>query len=393
MATYSRKRRHNSNFNLTPLPPSRERQPLKPASHNKRPSDSSSSASKPPVKKKPHLTQMTIDLGGNPQRTCKECGMEYMPSNSEDAALHKMFHASVVGGVDVPAGFSKGAQRVWEGARRIPWVLGDGAGKAGRARGRTGGWRAELGVDAIFEVGGESDRAARRVAQRVLEIAEKELGAVEMGEEELWGQLVLKKTHPGREVHEEDVEEQKRKEFKPEAKLNQEDNGGLTRDPADADLRCDKHRVYLYIQQNKCVGLCLAERIRRGRAVLPAGSSLYTQPQRRTAIGTGLLPPPPSSPSASAAPTGEEPVTSRLSSTFQPAVLGISRMWVSHEFRGLGVASHLLHAVYESFSRKRVVRVNRDKVAFSQPTDAGTKLAKRWFGKDDGWLVYDSNCV
>ncbi|KAJ5110803.1 hypothetical protein N7532_001338 [Penicillium argentinense] len=39
--------------------------------------------------KQPALRQMQIDLGNEVRKTCATCGMEYIPSNTEDAALHK----------------------------------------------------------------------------------------------------------------------------------------------------------------------------------------------------------------------------------------------------------------------------------------------------------------
>ena len=54
----------------------------------------------PRKKKKERLIQMQLDLVGELRKKCKTCGMEYIPSNSEDATLHRKFHAMNVGGVD-----------------------------------------------------------------------------------------------------------------------------------------------------------------------------------------------------------------------------------------------------------------------------------------------------
>jgi N-acetyltransferase len=34
--------------------------------------------------------------------------------------------------------------------------------------------------------------------------------------------------------------------------------------------------------------------------------------------------------------------------------------------------------------------ITKDRVAFSQPTEVGAKLARKWTGKKYGWLVYSA---
>jgi N-acetyltransferase len=34
--------------------------------------------------------------------------------------------------------------------------------------------------------------------------------------------------------------------------------------------------------------------------------------------------------------------------------------------------------------------ITKDHVAFSQPTEVGAKLARKWTGKKYGWLVYSA---
>lgn len=83
-------------------------EPLWEKSHNVQP---------PPPSKKRRLTQMQLDLGGDVRKSCKVCGMDYIPSNVEDAALHRKFHAMNVGGIDLGKSFVENVKKnkVWAG--------------------------------------------------------------------------------------------------------------------------------------------------------------------------------------------------------------------------------------------------------------------------------------
>lgn len=59
-------------------------------------------ASKP---KQKTLVQLRLNLGQPSQKRCRTCGMEYTPSNTEDVALHKKFHAKGVDGVSLNRSF------------------------------------------------------------------------------------------------------------------------------------------------------------------------------------------------------------------------------------------------------------------------------------------------
>ena len=114
-----------------------------------------------PVKKARQLTQMQIDLGGEVQKTCKGCGMDYIPSNAEDAALHKEYHKINVGGIDL------GKASVKEIA--ILSTTDDGG---------------NLAV-----VDGRSSVVVKNKIGKVLEVVNKELGAIEIEESMLWGRM------------------------------------------------------------------------------------------------------------------------------------------------------------------------------------------------------------
>ncbi|KAK8243476.1 ESCO1/2 acetyl-transferase-domain-containing protein [Phyllosticta capitalensis] len=309
------------------------------------------------TKKQTRLTQLQLDLGTQPvQKTCATCGMAYVPSNAEDAALHKAFHAQNVGGVELGRGFVRGlaaAQRVWEGHEG----------------------------DCVVVVSRRDGAAAKNRVERVMEFVKTELGAVEIGQEELWGQVEVEAAAAP-------------------ASTNTPRNTSLPPFPSPAVAVADRYKAYLYIRGTKCVGLCLAERIssayRRGDVNRTSSSaSTSTKPK-----------PKPNAPSASLSTTNtavQTPTSSSSSPTNPPpttdpsplpAHLGISRIWTSSSHRRSGIASTLLSAAAQSFVYGS--RVERATVAFSQPTDMGARLAAWWVkgegekseGGDGGVLVY-----
>lgn len=75
-----------------------------------------------------------------------------------------------------------------------------------------------------------------------------------------------------------------------------------------------------------------------------------------------------------------------VSKASKPAILGVSRIWTSSSHRKHGVASTLLHAAKSNFLYG--MTISKEEMAFSQPTESGGKLARRWYGRDAGWLVY-----
>lgn len=149
--------------------------------------------------------------------------MEYIPSNTEDASLHKKFHAQNVGGVNFTKAFIERSRHnaVWEG--------GDGS--------------------FIAVVGRRDGVALRNKAAEVLRVVNTELAAVSVGEESLWSL----------------IQEGEDKEGKGEGR------GG-----------CDRFKVYLYIRGSKCVGACLAERIQEAFAVVDSTCSVPATPSAHT---------------------------------------------------------------------------------------------------------------
>jgi len=254
---------------------------------------------------------MTIDLGGPTQKKCKQCHMEYVPSNAADAKLHRTFHDARVGGLDVPRGLAGSARVVQKCARCRPGVR----------LGVTASRRESEADDVVVEIGRRDAQAARNAAARVLEVVEEELGAVRTGLEELWSQVSLEEG---------------------------------TADHVDTPRKVDRYKVYLYLQGHKCLGFCLVERIQRARPTLPC------------------------------APVDDSNL--ELGAERRPASMGVSRIWVTAEYRRAHVAQRLLDAARKSFVPG--LELGKDRVAFSQPTSSGARLARSWFGCEDGWLVY-----
>jgi N-acetyltransferase len=120
----------------------------------------------------------------------------------------------------------------------------------------------------------------------------------------------------------------------------------------------DRYKAFLYIRAHKCVGFLLAERIHEAFPVLPSASA--TAPLDSSSVSVGTAP--------------------------RKATMGISRIWTSSSARRAGVAVALLDCATAHFLYG--LSIAKEVVAFSQPTDSGGRLAKRWFGRENGWLVY-----
>lgn len=132
-------------------------------------------------------------------------------------------------------------------------------------------------------------------------------------------------------------------------------------------LWCDssgqRYAVFLYIRGDQCLGVCVSREISKARRVRASQSDLKVDAADRS--------------------TDKSIVASEEE---YPARLGISRIWTSKEVRRKGIAWTLLNTAISNFDF--AVSIPKQLVAFSQPTDSGARLARSWFAKDDGWLVY-----
>ena len=280
---------------------------------------------------------MRIDLGLEVHKSCKVCGMDYVASNEQDAAEHKRYHAVSVGGLELSGLWcdAGGMHKL----RNIAWS--DGC--------------AERVV--VFDKNASFQEKA--VARKVLHTVTMELSAVNIEDEELWGQKKLKDYDDVKGVVFKEVDKDK-------------DNGAGAVDVKEVEEEMQhlrkpgRFKMYLYLRERKCVGMCLVERIAKGHRILPAGDT-----------SSRVLSAPSQTPSSGSLTIEERP---------SPAVMGISRIWTPSSHRRQGIAKKLLDCAAISFMYG--MHVDKELIAFSQPTQGGTSLARSWFGKCYGWLVY-----
>ncbi|KAI9666445.1 MAG: hypothetical protein M1821_004381 [Bathelium mastoideum] len=272
------------------------------------------------VEKKPRLVQTQIDLGGKIHKTCRTCGMEYIPSNEEDAALHKKFHTKNNNGIEVSKGFMEATQH-----RRLAEV---------------GQWQH------VVSISRSDPRVLRHQALETLQIACTELGSVKFDEKILWGQ--------------QRDEDRAREGADGTIEIGESSAHAA---PYRDRTEWDRYKVYLLLRNKKCVGLCLAENICKAHQVVELDGN------------TRILQDPHAKSSAIA-----------VSRDSEPAIMGISRIWTSNAHRNEGIATALLDCAAQHFLYG--MEIAKEQIAFSQPTESGGRLARKWFGREYGWHVY-----
>lgn len=304
------------------------------------------------------MVQLQMSLGQEMQKKCTQCGMEYTASSAEDRKLHDKFHKQNVEGYDVGKDFVSKTVQSEKCPRQFKGV-GD--------------------ADAIVFLDCSDPWQRKRKGQAVLEIAQRELGAVEIPERDIWdmqGQYV--------------------------------DN--------------PRFKAYLYIRGTKCVGFLLTEKISEAFEVLQPNNTKIEPERPTTGKITALA-------ALKARKDAEKQALSQadkcpisLSTSKSRASLGISRIWTSPTHRGQGIAKCLLEVAHghsrqchywdlmkrlalirdmtgtpaekeaKKEQAKRIFKLQtgegKGQAAFSQPTESGAKLARRWMGKPYGWKVY-----
>jgi N-acetyltransferase len=283
------------------------------------------------------LTQMQISLGQEVQKRCKACGMEYIASSDEDRKLHDKYHAQNLEGYDVGKDFL---------SKSRPDMV----------------FNTERKGDEIAAVDALDNPWRRKRARAALDVVQRELGAVEIPDKQLW----------------------------------------------DKQTGASRHTMYMYVRQSKCIGLLLVERITSGNEVLEPAGKPKPRPAKDTAKMSAL-----ERLRARRASQEQEQENDtlipdqpiRVATTSSPAKLGVSRIWTSPSHRRQGIAKALLDLAVQCFNErvavhgdhiggtdgsvaKEVKLLRKDEVAFSQPTEAGARLARRWIGRRYGWLIY-----
>jgi N-acetyltransferase len=303
---------------------------------------------------------MQISLGQEVQKKCKTCGMEYIQSSAEDRKLHDKYHKQNTEGYDVGKDFVQKARphSTFEGVRK---------------------------GDKICQLICFDRPARKKRGQAALEVVQRELGAVEIPEKAIW-------------------------------------------DPNECSSHTDAdYDAYLYIRGTKCIGVLLTQRIKEAYMVMePVDSYTHLEEPQESKQKSGC--------SARDALRARQEVEAKrleelskrpieLSKDTTPAIFGISRIWTSATHRHSGIGSMLLDTAFAAHNARMAERArvdtemraqrdmhnenherlerqvnhlmppvprleSKDDVAFSQPTEAGTRLARRWFGKMFGWKVY-----
>ena len=298
------------------------------------------------------LTQMQISLGQEVQKKCKACGMEYIASSDEDRRLHDMYHKQNLEGYDV--------------------------GKDFLSKGRPGSvFKTSRKGDEIAAVDGYDNVWRRKRARAALDVVQRELGAVDIPDKQLWDKDT---------VH------------------------------AMSKAGASRHTVYMYVRQSKCVGLLLVEHITEGKKVLEPARPQSEKDTPSTAKTSALERLRARRALQEDTDVAGQPI--RVATKPSPARLGISRIWTAPTHRSQGMAKLLLDQAMEHYnelvsehnrlkhtdanslqdipvvdktkhaSTDDLEPMSKDQVAFSQPTDAGAKLARKWTEKKYGWLVY-----
>lgn len=285
--------------------------------------------------------------------------MEYVASSSEDRKLHDKYHKQNVDGYDVGKDF---VVKVRQEGKRLCVFKGVKEG------------------DAILYVDCRNSVHRKRKAQGVLEIVQRELGAVGIPEEEIW---------EGRT----------------------KSSGQALEDPT--------YRSFLYVRGAKCVGFLLVKRIEQAfevvrpkalekhlRSATAARGKAEAVPRTQSALEKLRARKQQEADAAQAVKDEIEQAAGQLielSETRHSAIMGISRIWTSSSVRGQGIARCLLNtainrhnsAIGSREDGKQPTTSNtprkigrRQDIAFSQPTTSGAQLARKWFGRAYGWRVY-----
>lgn len=310
--------------------------PLEPIADNVRRTKRAATAPIPQTATKAQpLTQLQISVGQEIHKRCKQCGMGYIVSSAEDRKLHDRYHKQSSEGYDVGKDFARKARPVI-----APQPQRNAAPNAVRSA---------LSADKVCVVDRTDPPWRRRRAREALEVAQQCLGAVDIPDARLWS------------VYAEDGEPME-------------------------DLQ--RYGVYLYLRGSKCIALALVERIRAARRTIHAAPSRRTESQPGEKRGGKSALERLRARRAETQSQDEDDAPVQIAADAVPAILGVSRIWTAPARQRQGVATALLDSALQHVNDGAAQQVAKDDVAFSQPTAAGTVLARKWFGRRTGWLVY-----
>lgn len=167
-------------------------------------------------------TQMQIDLGGMVRKTCRACGMEYMPSVKEDSALHKEFCGMNTNGIEMGKAFVRDPT-----LRRIPYENTTGT-----------------ATESIVVVDRKSSATLKRKVKKVLDVVNAELSAADISEDSLW-------------------------ELKSPMSVGSTSSGRRkSHNHHHTDVRDDRFKAFIYLVGDRCIGFCLTEKINQAFRVV-----------------------------------------------------------------------------------------------------------------------------
>lgn len=196
--------------------------------------------------------------------------------------------------------------------------------------------------EAILIIKKKSSLAARTKAQKVLAVVNAELGSDDMGHDQLWTETAL-------DLNESRAESRRKGFYREEKKY-------------------DEFQAFLHVIDGKCVCFCLVQKITTAFPVVAAGETRELEHKSQHLVDSSAI---------------------LYSQSPQMVLMGISRIWTSKTRRGKGLAFQMLECTRNNFFYG--IQIPRHLIAFSQPTDSGAKLARRWFETEVGWCVYHTN--
>ena len=127
-----------------------------------------------------------------------------------------------------------------------------------------------------------------------------------------------------------------------------------------SERKANDERTYLYISNKKVIGCIVVERIEHAfKVVVPK------QQDKEISF---------------------EDMSVVVSKEKEPALIGVSRIWVYLPFRRNGIASTLLDVMRSDFVYGSIVAKN--KMALSQPTSEGKRFGEKYF-ETVNFLVYE----
>jgi len=138
-------------------------------------------------------------------------------------------------------------------------------------------------------------------------------------------------------------------------------------------------KTYIYVRRKKVLGCVVAETIKKAFKVIQNAKSSEDKPE---SVPTSVT----SQQQTLCTPSSQQDMSGCVVSHVpQPALVGLSRIWVHHQYRKQGIASSLVDVVRVNFIYGEIVK--KEMIALSQPSPEGKQFATKYFGTPQ-FLVY-----